>query len=268
MKLKFTENTAYANNKVVSANQGSLDLCGQGRSRGEGDVVLPILLREAQSNEQGDTIIAPLVSIKTATTRNKKGTTSALLRVAMPYTAFRDTKSYVTGSDGTQVIASDLVQDATRSGGELSMHLVIAIPSAMAADLAKTGGAASADLIREAAQKQLVAVAMLLRAIAGTTLSPDLQLLTQNAASTGFFPVTRTLPGKVPGTTVGGAAAIPAQIPEQGFFTTDVGEYGPGINMSDTHQRVHLDDALGRIVRGQPALACADIEVPARAMGV
>lgn len=260
MNIKFTESVKGDPSGITGVVQGSLDLCGQGRSRGEGDIVLPIRL-ESQSGEE--TIIAPLVSVKTGTTRNKRGTTSALLRVAMPYTAFRETQSYVTDSSGTKSIKTQLVQDATRSGGELSVHTVIAMPAAMVADIAKTGSTAGANLIREAAQKQLIAAAMLLRSITGETLSPELQPLA--ATATGFSPATASNTGTVPGTVVGGQAIVDAKAPEAGYYTVNVSGYGPGIDMSKTAQQVHLDDALGRIIRGQPALACKDIEIPVRA---
>lgn len=260
MNIKFTEGITTAAGKVVGVAQSSLDLCGQGRSRGEGDIVLPIRLTNKDGEEA---IIAPLVNVKTATTRNKRGTTSALLRVAMPYAAFRETQSYVADTSGTKVIRNQLVQDATRSGGELSMHLVIAMPAAMIADIAKTGGTEGANLIRESAQKQLIAVAMLLRSIAGETLSPNLQALVSTA--TGFAPATKESAGMVPNTMIGGEPIKDADAPEVGYYTANISGYGPGIDMSKTTQRVHLDDALGRIVRGQPALSCKDVEVPVRA---
>lgn len=263
MNIKFTERMeAGSSGTITSVKQGSLDLCGQGRSRGEADIVLPIQLSGNTGAGAGSKpMIAPLVSVKTATTRNKKGTTSALLRVAMPYTAFREVQSYVADKDGTKVIKSELNQDASRSGGEFSMHLVVAMPSAMTTDLAKTGGTDSAHSIRRAAQEQLVALAMLLRSIAGKTLSPDVQQLVPNGTS-GFNPRTVTDPGTKPGDGVGKELYIAREKPEEGFFAADIQGYGPGIDMSQTQQQVHLDDAFGRILRGQPALSCKDIEVP------
>lgn len=262
MNIKFTEEiTGDERGTVSSVKQGTLDLCGQGRSRGEADIVLPIQLSGNTGAGTGPNLmVAPLVSVKTATTRNKKGTTSALIRVAMPYSAFRETQSYITGTDGTKVIKSELSQDASRSGGEFSMHLVVAMPSAMTTDLAKTGGASGAHSIRRAAQEQLVALAMLLRSIAGTTLSPDVQQLV--LSGTQFVVRSNETTGIRPNTGVGGSVTVSREKPEEGFFAADIQGYGPGIDMSKTTQRVHLDDAFGRILRGQPALSCKDIEIP------
>lgn len=269
MNIKFTQSAVVPKNgNVTQANVGTIEFCSMGNNRGEGDQVIPMKL--------GNAIISPLVTVKSATTRNKRGTTSALIKVSMPYTAFGAKKSYVeNGDSGTQTIKSTLVQDPSRSGGEVSLHIVVAIPSAMTADLNRADdGTGDAKLLRDAAYQQLKALGLILSCFSCPEILPGPVLAAKTSteeanmytASLDNFTLLKKLS---PDIAVGFAGSkvevdvVPNGRPSFDAKITgeDGSDYGAGINASRVTAPVLVHNALGRIVRGQPALAC-DLVTP------
>lgn len=225
---------------VTSKTELVLPLCGQGRPEGSSEGLMPLKLASG-------VVATPKVAVYSNTSTNRKGAVNAVIKVSMPYT------HPLLSEDGQSIVGID----PAKSGGTISMHTVVELPSQAVKALSGAQGqpAAAAGL------GQLAVLARLLGALTG-----------ERRWSTGY--ATRTA-GE--GNT---AVLVPASFPQS---LRDVGEAldpvtpnpqdralnpvddipgfigNVGFDISDYKGDRSLNEAISRVVQKLPALGCNDV---------
>ena len=243
MKIKFTtanDGTAYVR---------TLDLCGQGLPEGNAEGLMPIVFEYNQSSTgMFDPVtfakVTPKVTVKSSTTVNKRGGTSSVVKVSMPYTAFRMDSE----SSGTAIPAVD----QARSGGELSAHIVLALPPALVNDLN------GQDAVSSLGIQQIDVVCFLLQTLAQELLPGKFESGQLTDSSYRW---------KEPVRTSAGTRQISALQPSEGQVSEEfpAGQLGFRIlsqdgTLADAHE---WDGLIRRISRKMPPLSCGDIDAKA-----
>jgi hypothetical protein len=134
MKIKFPDN--------IRGMEAALTLCGQGKDEGNFVGTVPMTLVPKVGLTKNS---MKLLKVSSSTSTNKRGVRSGVVKVTIPYEAL-----IADGNGG-------YVPDPSRSGAELSVHMVIALPATAATDLRSTD-----DVIKEYARLQIGALGFLL----------------------------------------------------------------------------------------------------------
>lgn len=235
MKIKFITGSEQTDEGAMQALVKTLDLCGQGKPEGQAEGLMPLKLAS-------NVTVTPRVTVYSNTSVNKRGATSAVIKVSIPYTALKLT------DDGTGVAGAD----ANRSGGELSMHMVLALPAACAADVRGVNG----DACRNAAEGQVGVIARLLSALMGPRLLDEGRALAVSLAEGNVWqPSTQKLFIE----SDGGVGAEPSGslIPKD-----DIAGYAGyvGFDVTGYHMSRKLDEPLTRMVAKMPPLGCSGVD--------
>jgi hypothetical protein len=221
MKIKFITSVGGTS---TPATIETLDLCGQGLPEGNATGLLPIKL-------PGDVIMTPQLQVTSGTTKSRRGVTSAVLKVSLPYTALaRDTT-------GEHVVA-----DPKGSNGYVSMHVVLALPQSAVRDLKS-----SDSTINQAAYAQIAAVSQILR----TLLSQGLMERTGVVDAVLAGSVDMTTDAVDAGAHVEVKRAKPIHFSTQGSVGLDLTSVGP--------VPANLDNLVTRVASGLPPLSCGDV---------
>lgn len=134
MKIKFPDNS--------DGSQAVVTLCGQGKDEGNFVGTVPMTFTPAAGmTRTGER----LVKVSSSTSINRRGVRSGVVKVTMPYEALLP--------DGN----GGYVPDPSRSGAEISVHLVVALPATAATDIRSSDAK-----VGDYAQLQIAAVAHLL----------------------------------------------------------------------------------------------------------
>lgn len=217
---------------IESLNTLDLALCGQGRPEGNAAGLVPVKLASG-------VVVTPVVTVTSSTSTTRRNSRSAVIKVAIPYTAL------------TKDPNGNLVADPTRSGADLSMHIVLALPAAAVKDIKGTNGAES----KQSAEAQVALVHYLLEALIGQQFGSVPTYRVENNAGTmdGLVAAQPKIGGDPTAESYDASAYAPSP-------TNEVGGYaGAGFDLTGVKVHMDLNSALSRIANGLPALSCADV---------
>lgn len=235
MKLKFLHGFSEDSDaKVTSVDTYDLDLCGQGRAEGNASGLMPVKL-------PGGVVVTPMVTVTSATSTTKRSSRSAVIKVSMPYSA-------VTTDDGGNV-----VPDPNRSGADISIHLVVALPAAATKDIQGLNG----TYAKYGAESQTALLYTILRTVIGSQFGGTPVIQQNESASPTFITTSAAF----------SAPQVGAQSPSPDansaiIAAPTVGGYvGTGFDVSSFRLPQRLDSFLARVANGLPMLSCGDTEV-------
>lgn len=236
MNIKFITGWTSSEDRIVSMNTIDLALCGQGKPEGNAAGLVPIQLASG-------VVVTPVVTVTSSTSTTKRNSRSAVIKVAIPYTAL------------TKDAEGHTVADPTRSGADLSLHIVLALPASAVKDIKGTNGATS----KQAAEAQVALLHYLLSALIGEQLGSLPSYMAAFGETDGNM-----VASIAPRPTIGGsgtARAIDTDV--VGVLpANNIGGYaGAGFDLTGVKVQRDLNSVLGRIASGLPALSCADIPV-------
>lgn len=232
MKIRYTTGWTVSEGMVSAIETKELSLCGQGRPEGSAAGMIPVKLAP------GPVIVTPLVTITTNTSTTKRGSRSAVVKVSMPYTALRVT------ADG------NLEVDPNRSGGEVSVHTVIALPAAAVKDIQGVNGGAQ----KSAAEAQVAIVYYLLQTLLGGQLgsTPWLDITDAKLETRGSIP--HIVVGEEPFAELTSHDAVPPVVSNIAGYTGEA-----GFDVTNFKLANGLNSALIRVANNLPILSCGDI---------
>lgn len=228
----------------VSSGQGeyALSFCGQGRDEGSFTGTVPVTLKH--TGVYTTKTVEKTVSITSSTTTNRRGVRSGVVKVTMPFHAL-----IADGNGGFTL-------DSARSGAEMSMHVVLALPASAASDM-RSGDAA----IKDFAEQQVAVLAFILSSL--------MQGLLTN-------PVVKTSGGaQVDATYSAGPVSVQdpsmAQVSDTEVLQGKKGgvrilesQYGANAGIeADSALNVDARNLINRIARSLPALSCENVNVSA-----
>lgn len=147
-----------ANSSKASEASGFAGLCEElefnRRSDGTMQALVPLQLPNSGASGDTRTFIATVpITLTGETTQSAKNRTRVLLKAALPYTAISPDVA------DDSVVANQF--NSSRSGGEVSAHIVVSVPAAMAQDLNGNNG----STCQRGASAQLTVVLNLLLAL-------------------------------------------------------------------------------------------------------
>lgn len=237
MNIKFIK--GWSADSDDSSKIGKLDtldlaLCGQGRPEGNAAGLVPVQLPSG-------VVVTPVVTVTSSTSTTKRNSRSAVIKVAIPYTA-------LTKDEG-----GNTVVDPTRSGADLSLHIVLALPASAVKDLKGANGSTSS----QSAEAQVALVHYLLSALVGQQFGSEPRYEVNDESGDATLVADVAAQPNVGG--YNSALDVDATV-QPPLPSGNVGGFGgAGFDLQLVKIRKDLNSALGRIANGLPALSCADI---------
>lgn len=231
-----------------------LTLCGQGKAEGSFTGTVPVALKLTDSLTATS---EKTVSVSSSTKTNRRGVRSGVIKVTMPYSALMP--------DGNGGYTSD----PSRSGAEISVHIVVALPGNLCADLR-----GSDDVIQRNARLQAAAVAFLLSSVCqGLVNTPvvyeDVMQETHLYKVAPTSPIADTDCALVAKSAVEGSAGLYGvsggfEVAGAGYGTNGTLKFGNDADFGGYDLAKGARALLGRIARNLPAIdGCEDVQTVA-----
>lgn len=223
MKIKFITGTNREDDDPHVITE-DLNLCGQGLTEGNATGLLPVKL-------PGGIIVTPQLQITSATTKSRRGVTSAVIKVSIPYAALWKDPATAT-----------LQLDPKRGNGYLSMHVVLAMPPSAASDLKSTD-----SQVRLGSYAQVAIISYLLRTLLSDGMAERIILSGGEPAASTLISADRP--------SFASEYAVPTVRPAHFSAQGSVGIDATTV----ASVPANLDNLVVRVAQGLAPLSCADI---------